>query len=62
MTGKYEPLERYLRGLPVSQEHVPLTFGFIEQLLNESLAVSAQIASEGQKNMRKLAEQRLSGD
>ncbi|HEU0294240.1 MAG TPA: hypothetical protein VFR47_15985 [Anaerolineales bacterium] len=34
MTRKYEPLERYLRGLPVSQEDVTLTFTFIEQILN----------------------------
>ena len=42
MTGKYEPLERYLRGLPVSQEDVTLTFTFIEQILNESLPAPAQ--------------------
>ena len=42
MTGNYESLEKYLRGLPVSQEDITLTFTFIEQLLNESLPTSAK--------------------
>ena len=42
MTGNYEPLERYLRGLPVSQEDVTLTFIVIEQILNDALPASAQ--------------------
>jgi len=37
MTGKYTPLEKYLRDLPVSQEDVTLTFERIEQILNEHL-------------------------
>lgn len=42
MTGKFDPLEKYLRGLPRSQEDVTLTFTFIEQVLNDSLPASAQ--------------------
>ena len=42
MTGNYEPLERYLRGLPVSQEDVTLTFIVIEQILNDALPAPAQ--------------------
>jgi hypothetical protein len=41
MTGKYEPLEVYLRHLPVHQEDVTLTFMVIEQILNETLPASA---------------------
>ena len=41
MIGKYEPLEKYLRGLPASQEDVTLTFQFIEQMLKETLPASA---------------------
>ena len=41
MTGKYTPLEQYLRDLPVSQEEVTLTFERIEQILNDSLPPSA---------------------
>ena len=41
MTGTYEPLEKYLRGLPVSQEDVTLPFTLIEQILNQSLPASA---------------------
>jgi len=42
MTGKYEPLEKYLRGLPISQEDITLTFKLIELILNDSLPTSAQ--------------------
>ena len=41
MDGKYNALEKYLRGLPVSQEDVTLTFTLIEQILNTSLPASA---------------------
>ena len=37
MTGKYETLEQYLRGLPVSQEDVTLAFTLIQQMLSEAL-------------------------
>ena len=42
MTGKYDPLEKYLRGLPTSQDVVTLSFEFIEQLLNDPLPQSAR--------------------
>jgi hypothetical protein len=42
MTGKYKPLEEYLRGLPASPEEVTLTFIFIKQILNAALPASAQ--------------------
>jgi len=41
MTGKYTPLEQYLRDLPLSQEEVTLTFERIEQILNNRLPPSA---------------------
>jgi hypothetical protein len=41
MTGKYDPLEKYLRDLPNSQEVVTLTFEFIEQMLNDQLPENA---------------------
>jgi hypothetical protein len=41
MADKYTPLEQYLRDLPTSQEEVTLTFERIEQILNDSLPLSA---------------------
>ena len=41
MTGKFDLLEKYLRGLPASQEQVTLSFESIEQVLQESLPPSA---------------------
>ncbi|MEP7135007.1 MAG: hypothetical protein ABI904_08745 [Chloroflexota bacterium] len=41
MTGKFDPLEKYLRGLPVSQDKVTLSFESIEQVLNDSLPQAA---------------------
>lgn len=41
MDGNLNLLEKYLRGLPISQQDVTLTFEFIEQVLNESLPASA---------------------
>ena len=41
MTGKYDPLEKYLRSLPVSQEELTLSFEAIEQILNDRLPPSA---------------------
>ena len=41
MDGKYAPLEKYLRGLPPSQEEARMTFEFIEQVLNDTLPPSA---------------------
>jgi hypothetical protein len=41
MAGKYAPLEYYLRGLPSSQDEITLTFERIEQILDDSLPLSA---------------------
>jgi len=41
MTGKYDPLEKYLRGLPVSQDKITLSFESIEQVLNDQLPDAA---------------------
>lgn len=41
MTGKYDPLEKYLRSLPRAQEEVTLSFENIEQVLNDTLPPSA---------------------
>ncbi len=41
MTGKYEPLEKYLRALPASQDQVTLSFESIDQFLNDPLPPSA---------------------
>jgi hypothetical protein len=41
MTGKYTPLENYLRDLPESQREVSLRFEQIEGILNNKLPSSA---------------------
>ena len=41
MTGKYTPLERYLRDLPATQKEVMLRFEQIEKILNDKLPSSA---------------------
>ena len=41
MTGKYAPLENYLRGLPAIQKEVTLRFEQIEKILNDKLPSSA---------------------
>ena len=41
MSGKYAPLEDYLRDLPVNQKEVTLGFEQIEGLLNNKLPSSA---------------------
>jgi hypothetical protein len=41
MTGKYTPLENYLRELPESQREVTLGFEQIERILNDKLPSSA---------------------
>jgi hypothetical protein len=41
LTGKYTPLENYLRDLPESQKEVSLRFEEIERLLNSKLPSSA---------------------
>ena len=41
MTGKYTPLENYLRGLPVNQREVVLSFEQIERIINDKLPPSA---------------------
>ena len=42
MTGKYDPLEKYLRRLPISQQLVTLSFESIEQELNAVLPQPAR--------------------
>jgi hypothetical protein len=41
MSGKYTPLENYLRELPKSQMEVTLSFEQIERILNDQLPSSA---------------------
>lgn len=41
MTGKYVPLENYLRNLPEDQEEITLGFSEIESILNDRLPPSA---------------------
>jgi hypothetical protein len=41
MSGKYSPLEKYLRNLPESKRVVTLRFGQIEEILNDKLPPSA---------------------
>ncbi len=42
MNGKYNPLEQYLRSLPLSQEEVTINFQLIENLLNTTLPTEAR--------------------
>ena len=41
MTGKYTPLENYLRALPADQKEVGLSFEQIEGIINAKLPPSA---------------------
>ena len=41
MTGKYTPLEHYLRDLSATQRAVTLRFELIEKILNDKLPSSA---------------------
>ena len=41
MTGKYTPLENYLRNLPADQREVVLSFEQIESMINAKLPSSA---------------------
>ena len=41
MSGKYTPLEKYLRDLPASQREVTLAFEEIEKILKSKLPLSA---------------------
>jgi hypothetical protein len=41
MTGKYTPLEHYLRDLPATQKEITLRFEQIEKILNDKLPSSA---------------------
>lgn len=41
MTGKYIPLENYLRDLPEDQREITLGFAAIERILNDRLPPSA---------------------
>jgi hypothetical protein len=40
MTGKYTPLENYLRDLPAKQKEVALSFEQIEKIINSKLPAS----------------------
>jgi hypothetical protein len=52
MTGKFEPLEKYLRGLPLSQEKITLSFESIEQVMNGSLPQMAREESDWWGNQK----------
>ena len=52
MTSKFDPLEKYLRGLPVSQEKITLSFESIEQVLNDSLPQIAMAESDWWGNQK----------
>ena len=41
MTGKYTPLENYLRDLPEGQREIIISFKQIEKILNDKLPSSA---------------------
>jgi hypothetical protein len=41
MSGKYAPLEHYLRDLPVTRKEATLSFEQIERILNDKLPPSA---------------------
>ena len=41
MTGKYTPLEHYLRDLPANQKEVALSFEQIERIISAKLPPSA---------------------
>ena len=41
MTTKYEPLELFLRGLPLEQQGISLSFRRIEEIIGASLPKSA---------------------
>ena len=41
MSGKYTPLENYLRDLPDTQREITLGFEQIERILNDKLPASA---------------------
>jgi hypothetical protein len=43
MPGEYSLLEKYLRGLPLSEEEITLTFERIEDILKERLPASARM-------------------
>jgi hypothetical protein len=42
MTDNYDPLEQYLRTLPVSQDKVTLSFESIDQILADPLPAAAR--------------------
>ncbi len=52
MTSKFDPLERYFRDLPISQEKVTLSFETIEQVLNDSLPPIALDESDWWSNQK----------
>lgn len=53
MSNKYEPIERYLRSLPTSQEEVTVTFEFIEQILSDQLPVQARTERDWWSNQKR---------
>jgi len=52
MADKYGPLEQHLRNLPTSQDVVTLTFERIEQILNDTLPLSAHEDSSWWSNQK----------
>lgn len=52
MSSNYEPLEEYLRALPLSQEQVTLSFETIEQVLQGPLPQSARTDREWWGNQK----------
>ena len=52
MNGKNDLLEKYLRGLPASQEQVTLSFESIEQILEDQLPLEASEDSEWWGNQK----------
>ena len=52
MSSKYEPLEQYLRKLPLGQEEVTMNFQLIENLLKDDLPAEAKQEPEWWGNQR----------
>ena len=52
MAGDFNPLEKYLRDLPVEQEDVTLTFEGLEEILKEPLPEDAREGGPWWDNQR----------
>jgi hypothetical protein len=53
MAGDLNPLEKYLRDLPVEQDDVTLTFASIEEILKEPLPASAREGGPWWENQKR---------